>query len=63
MIIEVTGTGTDCFILAAKYLGDATEFYRIMVQNNLTDPVISGPPIVLVIPEAETNLTDGIPTL
>ena len=63
MTIEVTVTGTDCFILAAQYLGDATEFYRIMVQNDLTDPVIAGPPIVLVIPDAETSSTDGIPTL
>jgi hypothetical protein len=60
---EVTVTGTDCFSLAAQYLGDATEFYRIMVQNGLTDPVISGPPVVLVIPDVETSSTDGIPTL
>jgi hypothetical protein len=63
MTIEVTVTGTDCFILAAQYLGDATEFYRIMVQNDLTDPVISGPPVILVIPDVETSSTDGIPTL
>jgi hypothetical protein len=63
MTIEVTVTGTDCFILAARYLGDATEFYRIMVQNDLADPVISGPPVTLVIPDVETGPTDGIPTL
>jgi hypothetical protein len=63
MTIAVMVTGTDCFILAAQYLGDATEFYRIMVQNDLTDPVISGPPVSLVIPDVETDLTDGIPTL
>jgi len=63
MTTEVTVTGTDCFRLAAKYLGDATEFYRIMVQNGLSDPVISGPPVVLVIPDVETGSTDGIPTL
>jgi hypothetical protein len=34
-----------------------------MVQNGLTDPVISGPPVVLVIPDVETSATDGIPTL
>jgi hypothetical protein len=55
--IEVTVTGTDCFSLAAQYLGDATEFYRIMVQNGLSDPVIS------VIPDVEISSTDGIPTL
>ncbi len=63
MTIEVTVTGTDCFILAAQYMGDATEFYRIMVQNDLKDPVISGPPVTLIIPDIETGRTDGIPTL
>jgi hypothetical protein len=63
MTTKVTVTGTDCFNLAAQYLGDATEFYRILIQNGLSDPVISGPPVVLVIPDAETISTDGIPTL
>jgi hypothetical protein len=63
MTTEVTVTGTDCFNLAAQYLGDATEFYRIMIQNGLTDPVISGPPILVVIPDSESRSTDGIPTL
>lgn len=63
MTTEVIVTGTDCFSLAAQYLGDATEFYRIMVQNKLVDPVISGAPVVLVIPDVETSSTDGIPTL
>jgi hypothetical protein len=62
MTTTVTVTGTDCFMLAAQYLGDPTQFYRIMVQNNLTDPVISGEPVEIVIPDPETISTDGVPT-
>jgi hypothetical protein len=62
MTQTITATGTDCFALAAEYLTDATEFYRIMVQNGLTDPVITGEPVTIIIPDVETASTDGIPT-
>lgn len=62
MTKQVTVTGTDCYALAAQYLGDASEFYRIMTQNGLTDPVISGPPVTLTIPDPVTTPTDGVPT-
>lgn len=62
MTKPITVTGTDCFALAAKYLGDATQFTRIMRQNNLTDPVISGDPVKIIIPDVATTSTDGIPT-
>lgn len=55
-------TGTDCYALAAKYLNDATQFYRIMTQNNLTDPVITGEPVDIVIPDIDTSKTGGAPT-
>jgi hypothetical protein len=55
-------TGTDCFQLAAENLGDATQFYRILTQNSLTDPLILGTPIEIVIPDVETTSTGGIPT-
>ncbi len=57
----ITVTGTDCFHLAAKYLGDATQFIRIMTQNNLTDPFISGAPVQLVIPDPDLTQTGGVP--
>lgn len=53
-------TGTDCYALAAKYLGDVTQFIRIMQQNGLTDPVISGAPIKIVIPDVDPSATGGI---
>lgn len=62
MTTTVTVTGTDCFHLAATYLGDATQFFRIMMQNGLSDPVISGEPVTLVIPDKVTASTDGVPT-
>jgi hypothetical protein len=62
MSITISVTGTDCFALAAKYLGDATEFYRIMVEDDLTDPDISGAPVAIVIPDAVVAPTGGIPT-
>lgn len=70
MTQTVTVSGTDCFALAAKYLGDANQFYRILAQNlavlsseGIADPVISGMPISIVIPDPETNATGGVPTL
>lgn len=58
----ITTTGTDCFHLAGQYLGDATQFIRIMQQNNLSDPVISGEPVQIVIPDVNANATGGAPT-
>ena len=54
---------TDCFKLAAQYLGDATQFLRIMQQNNLTDPRISSPtPVAVIIPDVDPTQTGGMPT-
>ncbi len=58
----ITVTGTDCYALAAQYLSDATEFYRIMTQNGLTDPMISGEPVTLTIPDPVTTPSGGVPT-
>ena len=54
--------GTNCYALAAQYLQDATQFIRIMQQNNLTDPQIYGLTI-LVIPDLDTTVTGGMPSL
>ncbi len=70
MTQTIAVSGTDCFALAAAYLGDPNQFYRILAQNLLlltidgvADPVILGPPISIVIPDPETAPTGGIPTL
>jgi hypothetical protein len=62
MTQTISVTGTDCFALAAQYLGDATEFYRIMAQNDLTDPLILGEPVQIVIPDVDDTPTGGVPT-
>ncbi len=69
MTQTVNVSGTDCFALAAQYLGDPNQFYRILAQNlaalttdGIADPVISGTPIAIVIPDPETSSTGGIPT-
>lgn len=38
----VTVAGANLFILAAKRLGDATQWNRIAELNGLTDPVVLG---------------------
>ncbi len=70
MTQTITVSGTDCFALAAQYLGDPNQFYRILAQNllllttdGIADPVISGAPITIVIPDPDTAPTGGIPTL
>lgn len=52
--------GMNCYTLAATYLQDATQFIRIMQQNNLSDPVIYSVG-TLVIPDVDLTLTGGIP--
>lgn len=38
----VTVAGGNLFALAARYLGDATQWIRIAQSNQLSDPVLSG---------------------
>jgi hypothetical protein len=61
----ITVTGTSLYALAAKYLGDATQWLRIAQQNNLPypcDPQITGAPVTLVIPDPDLNATGGAPS-
>jgi hypothetical protein len=59
---QITVSGTNLYALAAKYLGDATQWLRIAQQNNLSDPQISGAPVTLLIPAFDPNATGGAPT-
>ncbi len=68
MTQTITVSGTDCFALAARYLGDPNQFYRILAQNQalltvngIADPLISGLPITLVIPDPPVAATGGVP--
>jgi len=59
----ITVAGTDCYKLAAQYLGDATQFIRIMQMNNLSDPVIYNTPVTIIIPDPDLTQTGGVPVL
>ena len=62
MTQTVTVNGGNLYQLAAQYLGDATQWVRIAVQNGLSDPFIaSGTPITLVIPDINPQATGGVP--
>lgn len=56
----ITVNGTNLFVLAAKYYGDATLWTAIAQANGLTDPELQpGVPYTLVIPQITTN-TGGV---
>ena len=58
----ITVMGGNCYQLAAKYLNDATQFIRIMQQNNLSDPMLPvGVQTTLVIPSVDASATGGVP--
>ena len=42
MTVEVTVFSGNLFEIAARYLGDATQWVRIAQLNNLSDPEIQG---------------------
>jgi hypothetical protein len=60
-MISIQVSGGNLFSLAAKYLGDATQWIRIAQLNGLTDPAIPTGPITLKIPDVNPNLTGGLP--
>ena len=61
MAKTVTVTGGDCYRIALKYLGDATQFNRILQANPQLglDPVIVGIK-TLNIPSPNPQLTGGV---
>lgn len=61
-MIRKTYTGADIslFHVAARELGDATQWHVIATLNNHPDPMITGT-IVLQIPKADPSMTGGVP--
>ena len=51
----VTIGGGNLFALAAQYLGDATQWYRIAQLNGLTDPVIASVMTLKIPPAGVSN--------
>ncbi|MDR3538810.1 MAG: hypothetical protein P4L71_20105 [Acetobacteraceae bacterium] len=59
--VILTASGGTLYALAAKQLGDATQWYRIAQANSLSDPMLSGIQ-TLKIPDAIAATSDGIPS-
>jgi nucleoid-associated protein YgaU len=53
--------GGNLYALAAEYLGDATQWTRIALQNGLTDPFLPNTAMTLVIPDVDETQTGGVP--
>ncbi len=55
----ITVAGGNLFAVAAKYLGDATQWIRIAQQNKITDPVLQGVN-TLSIPPVDASAGGGV---
>lgn len=59
-IQKITVVGGNLFQLAARYLGDATQWNRIATLNGLTDPFLTtGSPITLELPPVNSSAGNG----
>jgi nucleoid-associated protein YgaU len=56
----LTTAGGTLFHIAARELGDATQWIRIAQLNNLSDPVLSGV-VTLRLPDIDPGAGGGIP--
>lgn len=59
MTVEVTVFSGNLFEIAARYLGDATQWVRIAQLNNLCDPEIQGM-TRLILPPIDPKAGGGI---
>lgn len=57
--MEVTVASLNLFEVAAKYLGDATQWIRIAQMNQITDPWLSGL-VTLQLPSLDPSAGGGI---
>lgn len=58
---QITVAGGNLFAIAARQLGDATQWIRIAQLNGLTDPALSGV-VTLNIPQVDPNAGGGVAT-
>lgn len=54
--------GGNLFQIAAQYLGDASQWIRIAQLNGISDPIlVGGPvPVILLIPGIDPNAGGGL---
>lgn len=55
---SITVAGGNLFIIAAQYLGDATQWNRIAQLNGLYDPMLTGI-VTLQIPPPDAQVGNG----
>jgi hypothetical protein len=56
---SITVAGGNLFQIAARYLGDATQWVRIAALNGLSDPMLQGV-VTLLLPAVDPSATGGI---
>lgn len=59
-VITVSGADISLFHVAARELGDATQWIRIAQANGLSDPMLASV-VTLTIPDVNPLLTGGLP--
>ncbi|MCP1243068.1 LysM peptidoglycan-binding domain-containing protein [Acetobacter lambici] len=61
--IKVTAADRTLYHVAASYLGDATQWWRIAQLNGLTDPDLSAfvTPVTLTLPAKDASQASGVP--
>ena len=55
----ITVAGGDLFRIAARELGDATQWIRIAQLNGISDPMLEGV-VTLMIPDVDPNAGGGV---
>lgn len=59
---QITVVGGNLYLVAAQYLGDATQWLRIAQVNNISDPMLSGVVTLLIPDQNPTYSGNGAPT-
>ena len=61
--VKVTAADRTLYHVAASYLGDATQWWRIAQLNGLTDPDLSAfvTPVALMLPVVDVSQASGVP--
>lgn len=61
--IKVTAADRTLYHVAAAYLGDATQWWRIAQLNGLSDPDLSAfvSPVPLTLPAVDSSMASGVP--
>ena len=59
--ITVTAADVSLYHVAARELGDATQWWRLAVVNGIADPMLAPALVTLSVPDPLPGLGDGLP--